>query len=318
VRWLWIMRQHELEQLLPLIPAADAIYAYFPLIKPEFLKRLRSSQILVVFAEVTRDTEEAWNYTVSHLQLLKDAPVTKILVTSTDTEWERISREIGASWFPIWTTPPWVFNYKPSTPKESFFVFYCRDDADKGQDVVKPLVGRLPIVVIGAYQLGRGFVSLNETLQLQARSFSLLFPSRDDSVSRMLTCAVQLEQVPILLKSRGCHWRNYTFGWTDDEFLRVVPWASSEQEFVELAERAFMNPRDFHDKYAPAIKQFFDKHRQFWDPWLIWERWIKQFGFPLPADLIPLHNIPWIDRWWVEALPDGPWKNQQPSLNLRA
>jgi len=316
MKWLWLISYEEKERMWPFLNEADVVYADFKLLDDSLVARLTDSQVLVVFAEVLRDTDHEWELTAKRLEVIAKVRTLKVVISPSDPNFAELSKSVGARWFPIWTVPTWVFNFAPRSQKETFFVFYWNEVVDKGQDVVLPILGKLPIVCVGAKDNSRGFVYLNDILDLQSRSFSLLHPSRSDSISRTLMSAMILEQVPILLRTNACYFRNYTFGFTDNEFLTAVPIAESVPEFVEMAESAFKDPARFTERFVERIKRFMNKHRELFDPWICWQRWLDEFGFPLAADLMPLHNIFWMGKDNVDELPDGPWKQHPPSLNL--
>lgn len=311
------MTQNDLESIKELLPTADVVYVYFAELHGELLKRIRPSQIICVFAESLQDTEQSWLYVRERLSALATLPNFKILTSPTDPNYEEIAKEVGAEWFPKWTVPIFVFRFTPQNPKETFFMFYGRSDTEKGEEIVESLIGKVPIVSIGTCRFSRGFVYTNEALWLQSRSFALLHPSKSDSVSRTLASAMLLEQIPILLRTIAAYFRTWTFGWRNSEFLHTVPIANSIDEFISIAESAFRDPASFRERFVDKIRAFMGKYKEYWDPHILWERWRDKFGFTLPADLMPLHNIFWIGSANLAEFPDGPWKLVEPSLNIR-
>jgi hypothetical protein len=313
---------------------ADAYYVYyqaFPVLKRLIeegkVPKVSGDKVFAFFVELLNvSDEEGLRGKKEMLKLLDDVcdeSVCRIALCPSKV-YEALFKELSikvAHIFVRWTFVPWALNFRARADegKEAFFMWYAQDALwhVKGGDIIERLLGKVPIVIVGSVERGIGFTYLNEVLGLQARSFSLLFCSRSDSISRMLTSAFYLGQVPIVLKTDAEIWWTYTLGCTDESFYDTVPIAYSEVEFERMAWDAFKGWKEFMERWQSKMGSWFSKHEYYWSPYVTWERFKGMVGIELAGDLMPLHNVIWITRANVDELPCGQWTGKEVALNLK-
>ena len=325
-----ITDEHTLDRDLELLRQADVVFfgwsAFIDKSNPSYkighaiLRNLTKRHIVVLWVDVPTQLQEHWDLAYNIVRMVHETAVNGIVVlaTPTDPNHRLWADELKVKVFQHFACMPYALvtprlNAESITRKEAFFMFYDGLRMDKGQSVVEPLIGKVPIVVVG--NRGLGWVSIGTVLSLQARSFSLLFPSQCDSCSRTLIAAGILEQIPIMLLSISAHWRTLTFGFNDLSLMRIVPIAKDEAEFQDIALSAFDDPEGFRAKWLPSWLRWFNGRRELWHPLDLWERWNDEIGIPQPGDLMHFSHIFWVTAEEIQALPDGPWKSVPWSLN---
>lgn len=329
MRWYiaWFARRETLQDELAMLNEADVVSfswaQFFESTTPqnELLKRIKKGQFVHLFIDVSVDDEHGWSTAKRILEMFIDKTKSKsaelILHTPTDPKYEVIAKECGydAPHFKAWITVPFAFAHvHRAYNKEPFFLHYRNDTRDKGTDIVEAMLGMYPIVMFGP-GTRLGWISLGTALMLQARSFALLFPSRNDSIGRMLIQAGVLLQVPIIMRTKAAYLRTLTFGFKDKSLFVAVPVASDVNEFIVLTSNAFGNWKAFYETWAPKWISFFWKFEEFWHHLLLWQRWHDEMPIPLPGDLSPLHHCFWLTRDELATLPDGPWKKVEWAIN---
>jgi len=336
MRWLYLLYPDEcaVTSFVELFREADAYYVYyqaFPVLKRLVeegkVSKVSGDKVFTFFVELLNvGDEEGLKRKKEMLKLLDDVCDEGAcrVVFCPSKVYEALFREVGikvARIFIKWTFVPWTLNFRAcaNEGKEAFFMWYAQDALwhIKGGDVIEGLLGKVPIVIVGSSKRGIGFTCLNEVLGLQARSFSLLFCSRSDSISRMLTSAFYLGQVPIILKTDAEIWWTFTLGCTDESFYGAVPVAYSENEFERMVWDAFKGWRGFMERWQSKMWSWFSKYEYYWSPYVAWERFKDMVGIELAGDLMPLHNVFWITKANVEELPCGQWTGKEIALNLK-
>lgn len=215
---------------------------------------------------------------------------------------------------------PWAHNLPLCTQPQRRFLHFARSDPRfegyvKGTDYLLELFDEFPHDVIGNVHVGnfRGWVSLPEQLALQRNCRLLLHPSRLDSISRLLSAAICLEQVPVLALREAEYLWSLSFGQPPDQYLpQFFPIARSKEDYQNLVRR-LMTDDEAYQGALQKLRAYKSGHPLFWDTCTIYRAFAEQ-GLLLPRDLTPLHMMP--NPALFDSLPAGPWSGNELSLNF--
>lgn len=294
----------------------DIVYIYYSQLRTFPFAQLRPEQTLLCFIENPEDSQSEWAVLGNLLDQIRSARVRVVLLATTNPVYRELADVYGLPLIQCWTTVPWTYNVPANLQREPFFLDCGSGDPRKGYDIIRPLIGQVPVVAVGADKdLGCGFIPVNHLLGLQARSLGLLFAARH-GMYRSFHSAICLGQIPILLRTTSEFWKVFTFGNRDTSLETSFPIADNVRDFYQLVRDAFARPADFYGRWHASVTSWRDRFAEFWSPWVVWEQF-QAAGLPLSGDLLPLHNIFWAPREFIMQLPEGPWKKVPMAENLQ-
>lgn len=299
------------------LAAADVVYTFIGALRHLPPPRLRN-KLLVVFV----DKLFLGRSFLSAIEQLNQFQIDVFLVLPPSKLYEE---EIGqvrrlAGVIERGAALPWAHNRPHCTQPQRRFLHFARSDPRfegyvKGTDYLLELFDEFPHVVIGNLPVGNflGWVSVHEQLALQRNCRLLLHPSRLDSLSRLLSAAMCLEQVSVLALREAEYLWSLSFGQPPDQYLpQFFPIARSKEDYQNLVRRLMTDDAAYQEALH-KLRAYKSGHPLLWDTYTIYRAFAEK-GLLLPRDLTPLHHMPNPDLF--DSLPAGPWSGNELSLNF--